>query len=109
VALAAVASAEAAATPKRESRLRRRDALAQARHALDAFARFARHVQVARPALLIARGRLEALAGRSGRARALWSAAARDAERLVLPVDRDLARSLIDESEGGVRSGAASR
>lgn len=109
VALAAVASAQAAETPMRESRLRRRDALAQARHALDAFSRFARHVQVARPALLIARGRLEALAGRSRRARALWSAAARDAERLVLPVDRDLARSLIDGSEGGVRSGAASR
>ncbi len=109
VALAAVASATAAAAPGREFRVRRRDALAQARRALVAFARYARHVQVARPALLIARGRIAALDGRSQRARALWSVAARDAERLALPVDRDLARSLIDESAGGARSAAAVR
>lgn len=109
VALAGIAWAAAAAAPMRESLVRRRDALTQARYALDAFARFARHVQVARPALLIARGRIAALAGRSRRARALWSAAARAADRLALPVDRDLARSLIDESEGGVRSAAALR
>ena len=104
-----LASAEAAKTPGRESRSRLRDSLAQARRALAAFAVYARQVQVARPALLIARGRIAVLAGRSRRAQALWRAAAREAEQLALPIDRDLAQSLIDEDAGGARSATAVR
>jgi hypothetical protein len=109
VALVALASAEAAKAPGREARSRLRDVLAQARRALAAFAVYARQVQVARPALLIARGRIAALAGQSRRAQGLWRAAAGEAEQLALPVDRDLAQSLIDEGAGGAGSATAVR